>query len=147
MVRQTMLAVVSLVAMMAFTGCSQSPSQAPSPTPSPSPSVLSLVGTWELIKTDGKPVSEADKPFTWEFSDTGVLITYKKEVFKGTYTVDRSQVPNRMTIKIEGQEEGGRGIFQLTDDSFIIKVSEENKEFAKDFEPEAGYDLLELRRK
>ncbi len=142
--------LAGLVVLAVFAGCSQSPSESPAPTPSPSPSLSapSVVGTWALVKFQGQPLPgpyEAP-PASWQFSDTDFLMTVGERTFKGSYEIDSSTVPNRMTITIEGQPKDGRGIFNLTEDTFIIKISEEDEGFAENFETEEGYDLMEFRR-
>lgn len=149
MINRTLFGVVSLVVLAVFAGCSQSPSESPAPTPSPSPSVSapSVVGTWALVKSQGQPVPGEGPQASWKFTDTDFLMTVGDRTFKGSYEIDSSTGPNRMTITIEGQPKGGRGIFNLTEDTFIIKISEEDEGFAENFETEDGYDLMEFRRK
>ncbi len=145
--------LAGLVVLVVFAGCSQSPSESPAPTPSFSPSsgvrlsAPSVVGTWELVKLQGQPVpGEVPQPI-WKFTDTDLLMTVGDQTLKGSYEIDSSTVPNRMTITIEGQPKGGRGIFNLTEDTFIIKIREEDAVLAENFETEEGYNLMEFRRK
>ena len=141
--------LAGLVVLAVFAGCSQSPSESPAPTPSPSPSLSapSVVGTWEVVKFQGQPVPGEGPQSSWEFTDTDVLITVGERTFKGSYEIDGSAEPNRMTITIEGRPMGGRGIFNLTEDTFIIKISKEDRVFAENFETQDNYDLMEFRRK
>ncbi len=99
------------------------------------------------MKFQGQPVPGEGPQTSWEFTDTDVLITVGDRTFKGSYEIDSSTEPNRMTITIEGRPKGGRGIINLTGDTFIIKISEEDDVFAENFETEDGYDLMEFRRK
>ncbi len=155
MINRTLLGIVSLVVLAAFAGCSQSPSESPSespaPTPSPSQSLSapSVVGTWELVKFQGQPLPgpyEAP-PASWKFTDTDFLMTVGDQTLKGSYEVDSSTEPNSMTMTVEGEPKGGRGIFNLTEDTFIIKIREEDAVLAENFETEEGYNLMEFRRK
>ena len=149
MINRTLFGVVSLVVLAVCAGCSQSPSESPAPTPSSGVrlSAPSVVGTWELMKFQGQPVPGEGPGASWEFTDTDVLITVGDRTFKGSYEIDSSTEPNRMTITIEGQPKGGRGIINLTGDTFIIKISGEDRVFAENFETEDNYDLMEFRRK
>lgn len=149
MINRTLFGIVSFAVLAVFAGCSQSPSESPAPTPSPSQSLSapSVVGTWELVKFRGQPVpSEVPQPI-WQFTDTDLLMTVGDQTFKGSYEIDSSTGPNRMTITIEGELKSGRGIFNMTEDTFIIKISEEDDVFAENFETEEGYSLMEFRRK
>ncbi len=148
--------LAGLVVLAVFAGCSQSPSESPAPTPSPSPSsgvrlsapsVVGTVDTWELVKFQGQPVPGEGPQTSWEFSDTVVLMTVGNRSFIRSYEIDSSTEPKRMTITFMEQPKGGRGIFNLTEDTFIIKISEEDDVFAENFETEKGYDLMEFRRK
>lgn len=141
--------LAGLVVLAAFAGCSQSPSESPAPTPSPSPSLSapSVVGTWALVKLQGQPVPGEGPKASWKFTDTDFFITVGDRTFKGSYEIDSSTEPNSMTVTIEGQPKGARGIFNLTEDTFIIKTSEEDDVLAENFETEEGYDLMEFRRK
>lgn len=100
----------------------------------------SIVGTWTLFKSEDKLISS---PIEYTFTNTDFLLNGQ---ILGTYSIDNSKVPNRMTITITN---GGRSevIFKLTKDSLIIKSGDENKGFAENFAPETGYSLAELRRK
>ncbi len=141
--------LAGLVVLAVFAGCSQSPSESPAPTPSSSQSLSapSVVGTWELVKLQGQPVpGEVPQP-TWKFSDTDFLMTVGDQTLKGSYEIDSSTVPNSMTMTVEGEPKGGRGIFNLTEDTFIIKIREEDEPLAENFETEDGYNLMEFRRK
>lgn len=141
--------LVGLVVLAVFAGCSQSPSESPAPTPSLSPSLSapSVVGTWELVKFQGQPVpGEVPQPI-WQFTDTDFLMTVGDQTFKGSYEIDSSTEPNSMTMTIQGEPKGGRGIFNLTEDTFIIKIREEDEPLAENFETEEGYKLMEFRRK
>lgn len=142
MSNRTVLGIASLVVFAVFAGCSQSPSESPGPAASPS-----IVGTWEMVTKNGKPISGSMEQISLEFGDTEVVIGTDGDTLKGTYTIDTSEVPNRITIRIEEQEEPAIGIWKLTDDSLIIKAHEKGMDFAKDFEVEEGYVLMEFRRK
>ena len=153
MINRKLFGVVSLVVLAVCAGCSQSPSESPDPTPSPSPSsgvrlsAPSVVGTWALVKFQGQPVpGESPQPI-WQFTDTDFLMTIGDQTLKGSYTIDSSTEPNSMTMTVEGEPKGGRGIFNLTEDTFIIKIREEDEVLAENFETEEGYKLMEFRRK
>ena len=74
-------------------------------------------------------------------------MTVGDQTFKGSYEIDSSTVPNSMTMTVEGEPKGGHGIFNLTEDTFIIKIREEDAVLAENFETEEGYKLMEFRRK
>jgi len=101
------------------------------------------------VKLQGQPVPGEGPKASWKFTDTDFFITVGDRTFKGSYTIDSSTEPSRMavTITIEGQPKGTHGIFNLTEDTFIIKTSEEDAVLAENFETEEGYDLMEFRRK
>ena len=141
--------LAGLVVLAVFAGCSQSPSESPAPTSSPSQSLSapSVVGTWALVKLQGQPVpGEVPLPI-WQFTDTDFLMTVGDQTLKGSYEIDSSTEPNSMTMTVEGEPKGGRGIFNLTEDTFIIKIREEDEPLAENFETEEGYKLMEFRRK
>lgn len=147
MINRKWFGAVSLVVLAALTGCSESPSESPAPAPSPSASLSAspVVGTWALVKYQAQPVPGEEPQPIWEFGDTEFRMTVDERTFKGTYETDTTISPNRITI--DEQPESGHGIFRLTDDTLTVKISKKDKDFAKNFEPEEGYELMEFRRK
>ena len=82
------------------------------------------------------------------FTNTEFFIIVNGRTLRGTYSIDGSKVPSRMTVKFAGSSETHRITFKVTKDSLIIKLNgDEDKDFAKEFATKTGYDLAGLRIK
>ena len=122
----------------------------PSTTPIKSSSSTSisstLQGVWVLTKFENRPKKSKSKTI-WSFSKKGLTIKTQGRKFTGTYTINLSKKPYQMVIRLKGVDRSQEAIFRVSKKTFLIKICETKKGFAKHFKVETDYDLMEFQRK
>ena len=139
------IAAVLTLLLLAF-GCAHRGGTCPC-SPSAGREPDGVQGTWRVVAFEGRPVSERMASTRWTFADGRFEWVSADGTFTGTYSVDASTSPMRLTLRLEGEPGSGKAIVRLDGDTLLVKVNDVgDKGHATTFEPESHFDVYELRR-
>ncbi|MCX6357597.1 MAG: hypothetical protein NT045_06970 [Candidatus Aureabacteria bacterium] len=139
--KRLLIPVLTSSLMFCVTSCAVKPGGPAAPKASPAKAkapVTPFEGAWREVRNQGNETSGSKM---WEFKGDTITIRDGGKIFAGTFSINESRTPKEMDFQFDGYPLN-KAVYELTGDSFTIKVLDTAMERAAILGTQTGYTLI-----